>query len=251
MSPHFSAVGGVTQTVPSQHPAAQVVALHGATHDPLEQVRPAAQATQLAPEDPHAPSALPARHAPPVSLHPVVQTVAAQAPLWHDWPALHATQAVPIEPQVWLVFPPRQKPSTLQHPRQLPQRGVPPPAPPEPPPDPPPAPPPVPAHLASTQLWLEPHSAQTSARTPQAKVWVPSWQSPFLSQQPAQFEGLQAGFPPPLPHDGATEMTKPSRAPTKKCRSDIRSAVARPMGRSKRGRTVMVWTWPSRSSIST
>src|SRR5438067_2092423 len=41
------------------------------------------------------------------------------------------------------------------------------------------------------QVALPPHPWQVWPCEPQATVEVPAWQSPLVSQQPAQFEGLQ------------------------------------------------------------
>ncbi len=95
--PHFATVGCPTQLFPSQQPEAHVVALHWAAHAPLVQIKPAAQAVQLAPATPHAPLSVPERQAPAASLQPVVQVTAAQEPDWqerlvaqgaHAWPDL-------------------------------------------------------------------------------------------------------------------------------------------------------------------
>jgi len=102
----------------------------------------------------------------------------------------------------------RQKPSVEQQPLQLVllQLEAPPPVPPAPPPDPPPAP--LATHFASTHAWVEPHSLHTAARAPHANGWLPGWQSLFLSQHPAQFEGLQAGFSED-PHDRLSAINAP------------------------------------------
>ncbi len=65
--------------LPSQQPEAQVVELQAAMQAPLEQANPIAQDVQLAPAEPQAVSALPARQAPALVLHPVVQGTAPQA----------------------------------------------------------------------------------------------------------------------------------------------------------------------------
>ena len=80
LRPHFAAVGA-TQVEPSQHPAAHVVALHGAAQTPLLHTSPIAHAMQLAPPQPHWVSLLPARQAPVVSLQPVVHMIGAHTPL--------------------------------------------------------------------------------------------------------------------------------------------------------------------------
>ena len=252
--PHLAAVGTVMQVLPSQQPLPQVVALQGGAQAPLEQGWPAGQETQLAPDEPQAVSAFPDWQAPVVSLQPWVQTVAAQAAIWHDWPAVQLAQAPPILPQLWLVLPPRQTAVESQQPLQLVELQAPvepPPTPlPPPAPDPPPDPPPEPTQAPPWHDSFEAQPTHMLAAVPQAKLSLPGWHSLLASQQPAQLDFLQV--PRGEPQDGAREIRKPSRAPSAKCRTDIRAGRSTIRSRrSKRRRPVMVRQWRLRSSIST
>jgi hypothetical protein len=102
---------------PSQQPFGQLVASQ--THRPPTPRRPGPHARQASPFAPHAPSAVPARHAAP-SQQPEGQlwAVQVQRPPTQAWSGAQAAQAPPLVPQAAPLSPPRQV-APSQQPSQL------------------------------------------------------------------------------------------------------------------------------------
>ncbi len=106
----------------SQHPLAQVVALHVVPrHDPLVHVSPGGQATQLAPPLPQAVVLFPSTQAPTPLQQPAGHVAAlhggsSHIPALHESPGGQAAHDTPPVPHAPVVVPVSQNPSASQHP---------------------------------------------------------------------------------------------------------------------------------------
>jgi hypothetical protein len=194
-SPHWLVVWLVVRhVVPLQQPVLQLVALQpppscGSWQLLLEQISPLRQELQLSPPvpSPHMLVVWPVvTHVAPLQ-QPLVQLLALQPPAsgggWHTPSALHVEPPVhvrhiaPLAPHA--AFAPEPTPGVWHVPVKSQQ--------PLQPGHAPPSPPPVQSPLL--HAWPEPQTWHVPPLFPHAALAVPSWHSPFESQQPLQLAG--------------------------------------------------------------